>query len=325
MFPELFKIPFTDVTIKSYGLMMVVGFLCAVWLIRTMAADITPDPRMITNAALYSLVSGVVGARVFYVIHYREHFAGRPLISWLAIWEGGLELLGGVLLAIAVIFAYLLYHRLPVRKYLDVLAVALFVALGFGRIGCFLNGCCYGKPTDLPLGVRFGYGSPAYHNQVFADPERGRDKPYLDLPAEYFTVASDGRKVLKPYEILTERQKRLVDDGPYRCLAVHPTQLYSSANAFLLAAIMYLFRRRSTRAKKKKLLIAPGSTFALMFILYGFSRFFIESLRDDNPLTDVGNNLTVSQNISLGLIVFGAVLMVLFAYMNRRPSAMPKR
>ncbi len=65
MFPELFEIPFTPLTVKSYGLMMVIGFLAAVSLIRHLSRNITPDPQLITNAALYSLIGGVVGARLF--------------------------------------------------------------------------------------------------------------------------------------------------------------------------------------------------------------------------------------------------------------------
>ena len=70
MHPELFKLPFVYLTVKSYGLMMVIGFILAISLIRRLSRNITPDPQMITNAALYSLIAGVVGSRIFYVIHY---------------------------------------------------------------------------------------------------------------------------------------------------------------------------------------------------------------------------------------------------------------
>ena len=59
MHPELFKIPFTPLTVQSYGLMMVIGFLSAVYLIRRLSRNITPDQQLITNAALYSLIAGV--------------------------------------------------------------------------------------------------------------------------------------------------------------------------------------------------------------------------------------------------------------------------
>src|SRR5208337_5491811 len=109
MHPELFRIPFTSLTVKAYGLMLVIGFLMAVHVVRRLSRNITPDPNMITNASLYSLVAGVVGARLFYVLHHFDSFAGN-LTSVFAIWEGGLELLGGVIGAITVIVLYLRYH-----------------------------------------------------------------------------------------------------------------------------------------------------------------------------------------------------------------------
>jgi len=321
MHPILFEIPFTHLTVKSYGLMMVIGFLSAVFLIRRLSRNITPDPQMITNAALYSLIAGVVGARLFYVIHYFERFR-TDLPSVFAIWEGGLEVLGGVILAIAVIVVYLRYHKLAIRKYLDILAIGLMLALMFGRIGCFLNGCCFGRPTNLLWGVRFPYGSYAYRSQVFPNPQRLRAEPQLKLPDEFFLddVKENGLQYqrLKEYEELTDKQKEMVKTGPYRCLPVHPTQLYSSANAALLCLILYLFWRRLQNAirtgKGEKLFTKPGCTFGLMFVLYGISRFFLEFVRDDNPLGFDG--LTVSQNICVIMIIFGAVLMAVFTKMK---------
>jgi len=154
MYPELFKLPFINMTVKSYGLMMVIGFICALWLMRRLSHSFLQNPQLITNIALYTLIAGVIGARLFHVIHYHEHFRQSP-IEVLYIWEGGLEFYGGVILAVAAIVIYLLYYKLPVRLSLDVVAVGLMLALSFGRIGCFLNGCCYGKPTNLAWGVRF--------------------------------------------------------------------------------------------------------------------------------------------------------------------------
>ena len=74
MFPELFDIPFIHVSVKSYGLMMVVGFILAVYLIRRISRSISPDTTHITNATLYSLIGGVIGARLFYILHYFQDF-----------------------------------------------------------------------------------------------------------------------------------------------------------------------------------------------------------------------------------------------------------
>jgi phosphatidylglycerol:prolipoprotein diacylglycerol transferase len=322
MYPELFKIPYIDLLVPTYGLMMVIGFLSALLLIRRLSRDFTDNLDFITNACLYSLIAGIIGARLFYVIHYFDQFRGRPA-SVFAIWHGGLEFLGGVILAAVVLLFYLRWHKLSIRRYFDVLAIGLMVGLAFGRIGCFLKGDCFGKPADVLWAVRFPYGSDVYKSQIIPNPQRNRHEPQLELPDEFFGYYdSNGKSYygLKRYEDLTQEQKDMVDKGPYRCLPVHPTQLYSSANALLCALLLYLFRRRSQNAEKSKnpgkLFAIPGCTFALMFVLYGIARFFLEFLRDDNPFEygwwAIYKGGTVSQNLGIYLAILGAVLMVVF-------------
>ena len=324
MHPELFKIPGLDLTIKSYGMMMVLGFLAAVAVIRTLSRRFTRDPQHITNAALYSLIAGVVGARIFFVVHYFDQFREDPLAVF-AIWNGGLELIGGVLAAIAVILLYIRYHKLPMRHYLDVLAIGLVVALFFGRVGCFLNGCCYGRPAELPWSVRFPYGSFAYRSQVRPDPDRGRGEPHLPLPDEYFGYTDEhGHYVpdLKPRQYLTPNQREQVTEGRFRCLPVHPTQLYASGLALLIGVVLFGVWRRSRRAEKRGRyppLTKSGSTFSLMFVLYGIMRFVMEALRDDNPFEI--DHLTISQMLSVGLIVAGLGLLIYFTF--ARPEELP--
>lgn len=313
MHPELFKIPFTGLSVKSYGLMMVLGFLVAMYVIRRLSRGMGENAEHITSAALYSLICGVVGARIFYVVHYWRQFRGRGLLEIFAVWKGGLELLGGVVLAILVITIYLRAKKLPVRRYLDILAIGLMLALAFGRIGCFLNGCGFGRPSSCPISVRFPYDSLAYQSQTSPDFSRNRAKPYLDLPDDFFT---DG--YLKPYKMLTDEQKYEVTKGKYRSLPVQPTQLYASGLALVVSLILYLFWRWGRGFEKKgktpPAIVSSGSTFALMFILYSICRFFLEFIRDDNPFG--ANGLTVSQNISIAMFVFGFVLLGIFAKMK---------
>lgn len=332
MYRELFTIPFTNLTIKGYGLMMVLGFLSAVWLIRKLSKKITPDSQMITNAALYSLIAGVSGARLFYVIHYHKEFFGSAgnFVKIFFIWDGGLELLGGVILAIIVIYSYLRYHKLPIRQYLDILAIALLLALSIGRIGCFLSGCCFGKPCDVPWAVQFPYGSNAYISQVTADPERGRDKPYIELSEDFFGYSDEHGNYyngLKPYELLTPEQQAVVGKGGNRqCLPVHPTQLYSSFCAAINCLLLLLFWNRSRNPKNKgKLFANEGSTFSLMFILYGITRFIIEIFRDDNPFEygwwTLYRGGTISQNLCIYIFIIGIVFMLLLQFF--KPSGKP--
>lgn len=317
MHPELFEIPFLHVTVKSYGTMMVVGFLLAAFLMRRMMKRSGQNPEFITNVAMYALIAGILGARVFYVVHHHDIFAGRPM-GVFAVWQGGLELLGGVLCAIGFLWFYLWRKKLPKRLYLDVLAVGLMVGLGFGRIGCLLNGCCYGRCSDAPVAIQFPYGSPAFYSQANPDVKRDRAEPLIDLPSDYY----DEQGYLKLKEDLTAEQLAAVSgDGSYHCLPVLPTQIFSSINAFILAGILYGVWRWIGWRK-------PGITFSLMFMLYGPTRFYIETLRDDNPFEQawwaIYKGGTVSQNIGIYLFVAGAICMAIFATRKPMPQETPK-
>ncbi|MBA7702615.1 Phosphatidylglycerol--prolipoprotein diacylglyceryl transferase [subsurface metagenome] len=202
------------------------------------------------------------------------------------------------------------------------------LALVLGRIGCFLNGCCFGKPTQLPWDIRFPYGSFAYRSQIYWNPKRNRLQPQLELPAEFSVYRNNENGIqpqhLKAYDELTKEQKNMVDHGQYRCLPIHPTQLYSSANAALLCFILYVFWRRSpitgNSRNTKKLFTKPGLKFCLAFILYGITRFLMEFLREDNPFEHASWAIyrggTVSQNLGIYMAIFGLVLMLIFQRMR---------
>ncbi|MGB8227002.1 MAG: prolipoprotein diacylglyceryl transferase [Sedimentisphaerales bacterium] len=320
MHPELFRIPFTELTVKTYGVMMVCGFIAAIYIIRRLSRGMGENAEHVTTAALYSLIAGVAGARIFYVIHYWPQFRGRGIAEMFAVWNGGLELLGGVLLAILIIVVYLWAKKLPVRRYLDILGVGLMLALVFGRIGCFLNGCCFGRPTNSFISVRFPYGSLAYQSQVRPNAERYRLKPYFDLPADFFDyVNEDNAFYLKPFDRLTPQQRFEVTEGPFRCLPVWPTQIFESFCALVATILLYLHRKKGIKLQKSgakaPFFFRSGVTFALMFIIYGSMRFFIEFLRDDNPYGADG--LTVSQNLSIMLVIANILLIWLFAKMKQ--------
>jgi phosphatidylglycerol:prolipoprotein diacylglycerol transferase len=333
MHPELFEIPFLHQTVKSWGVMVVIGFLAALWIMRRIMRQVGEDPDWISNAALYALMAGVIGARIFFVVHHFDLFRGRPLHVF-AIWQGGVELLGGVAAALAVLCIYLIRQKRPLLLYLDVLAIGLMIGLGFGRIGCFLSGCCYGKCTDLPWGVRFPYGSTVYYSQVYPDPQRNRTQPHLDLPADFYGIPlPDGsgwmpvdesnkhKGYLKPFDQLSPDQQKQVTEGLYRCRKVHPVQLYSSVNAFILAAILYGLWSKIGRLR-------PGVVAGTMLILYGITRFFLETLRDDNPFEQEGWWLlykggTISQNMGIYLVIFGVFMMGLCLWKSK-PLAIHK-
>jgi phosphatidylglycerol:prolipoprotein diacylglycerol transferase len=327
MYPHLFKIPSLDLTIGTFGPMMVLGFLAALLLMRRLSRRAKLDYTVMTNAALYSLIAGVIGARAFFVVHHFDKFTG-DFLGVIATWRGGLEFLGGVIVATCLLLLYLYFRKLPVRRYLDIIVIALMMGLAFGRIGCFLNADCFGKPTTLPWGVRFPYRSFVYISQINPDPKRNRPEPYLHLPQADYVDFYDkrGNWYPKPLEQLTPTQRHEVTKGTYRCLPVHPSQLYSSANALLLSLILYLFWRkglkRADSEKPPKRLDRPGAITALMLIFYGFTRFLIEFIRDDNPYEFL--SLTISQILGVVMIISGIILLALLPYFKSDKTSEPE-
>lgn len=175
MLTDLWIMPGTGWTLKSYGFMMMVGFLSSVYLAMRRATKVKCDPDVVLNCSFIALLVGIAGARVFYVIHYwEENFAFRQNPMWAALdfTKGGLEFMGGLVPAMIFIPLYLRLTGRSVRVYTDILAVSTVWALGISRVGCFLNGCCFGGlcvdangAAASSLAVEFPYGSPAHVRQ----------------------------------------------------------------------------------------------------------------------------------------------------------------
>jgi len=161
MFPTILKLG--GLQIYSYGLMLFISFVVGIAIVERRARRFGVDPRRITDLALWVLVSVVVGSRLFYVAFHWDEFA-NDLVGIIAFWRGGLAGLmfyGGFLGGIVAGVIFVMVHRLPVRKLMDAVAPAVMLGEGFTRIGCFLNGCCFGTPTTCPTGMHFPAHSPA--------------------------------------------------------------------------------------------------------------------------------------------------------------------
>ncbi len=113
---------------------------------------------------------GICGARLFYVVEYwsdvRAATLGATLINIVDVTRGGLVVYGSILGGIAAVVAYLALKKLPILATLDLFAPALLLGVSIGRIGCLMNGCCFGGPCDAPWGVVFPSGSPAHQLQT---------------------------------------------------------------------------------------------------------------------------------------------------------------
>ena len=146
--------------IRGYGLMVAIAFLVAVYVAARRAKKEGVPPQAIFDLSLYILISALLGARVFYILQHRDSYSS--FVDVLRIWQGGLVYYGGFALALVVAVLYLRWKKLPIGKVADVLGPSLVLGMSIGRIGCFLAGCCFGKPTSLPWGVTFPEDSLAW-------------------------------------------------------------------------------------------------------------------------------------------------------------------
>ncbi len=138
--------------LRAYGLSIALGVIAAVWIARRRWAARGGDPDDISRIALWAVLAGLIGARLYHVITDHQRFEGRWLHVF-AVWEGGLGIPGG-LIAGVLTGAYVAHRRgLPVSQLLDVVAPALPVAQAIGRLGNWFNQELFGRPTDLPWGL----------------------------------------------------------------------------------------------------------------------------------------------------------------------------
>ncbi|MBL7223141.1 MAG: prolipoprotein diacylglyceryl transferase [Candidatus Brocadiae bacterium] len=263
MQPTLF-FPF----IHTYGLMLAIGFYAGWYIAARRAKAHGVDPDVIGNLVLVSILAGVAGARVLHFALYKP--PGEPLWAIFKVWEGGLVFYGGLIGALIANLAYLKWKRLDAWLVADLMAPAIAIGQAFGRIGCFLNGCCFGGPASprFPLAVRF---------------------PRLLDPA--------GLPSGSP-AFLDHVKQRWITDAATHSLPVHPAQLYDSIGLFVIAALLVVatpHRRRN------------GELLGLLFVLHGFLRLAVEFVRTDTLPVALG--LKAGQLGALVALAIGAATL----------------
>jgi phosphatidylglycerol:prolipoprotein diacylglycerol transferase len=172
MFPVLIKIG--PLTIHTYGFLIAIGFLVALALATREAKrkDI-PNERII-DIGFYALLSGIIGARLFFILTNWQHYCEHPLDT-VKIWEGGLVFYGGVIFALPTVVWFAKKKGLPLLQTADIWAPPIAIGHAIGRLGCFCAGCCYGRPAEgLPWAVTFTnpdslaiLGTPLHPTQLY--------------------------------------------------------------------------------------------------------------------------------------------------------------
>jgi len=182
MYPELFHIG--PIPIRAFGVALALSFLLGVFYVQRVTARDrkTFEPYLIF--AYIMILAGIAGARLSYVFLHWADFSDNLLDIFNPFQSGrfgiaGLNLYGGILLGMAGSIAYARIKKLSVLDVFDYFAPTIGLGIGVSRIGCFLNGCCFGTPTDLPWGVEFPIGSIPY--MVFGDQHLHPSQLYSSL------------------------------------------------------------------------------------------------------------------------------------------------
>ena len=167
MHPILFRLGAFEV--RSYGVMLALSFLIGITIAVKRARKKNVNPDHIMDLSVLLIISAIVGSRLLYVLFHLEEFRGHwldsfnPFQSDGTIGLGGLTVLGGVILCFISAFVYLRIKKLSFLVFADIMIPMVGLGIFLTRIGCFLNGCCYGLPCDghSHFCVTFPYNSPA--------------------------------------------------------------------------------------------------------------------------------------------------------------------
>jgi phosphatidylglycerol:prolipoprotein diacylglycerol transferase len=347
MLPRLFRIPVLGLPVHAYGFMLMLGFVFATMVIVKRAKRDKFDGETLLDLSIYIMLSGIVGARIAYLIIFHHEFdwgifnlgdGGMSFLgavagwiipvaifaykggfkpkeprSWgsfikvlglllfgcvagsvvlgrivyvfqhrqiyslevMEFWRGGLVYYGGVTAGFIVGALFLRYKKIPVWRIGDLVAAPAALGLAFGRMGCFLNGCCFGKiAQNFPLAMRYPH---------IEEPARSSCEP-----------ATSG----SPAFMLHEKM-HLVPADAVRSLPVHPAQLYEVALDIALFFIL------SWMWKKNK--YSNGVILGMLGVGYSIIRFFMEFFRGDEKPYFAG--LTVYQVLSMLLLVASVIFI----------------
>ncbi len=186
-------------SIYSYGVMIALAFIVSTLLAMKETKRIGENPERFLDISLYAILGALIGGRLGYVIVHLDYYLKNP-IEILYVRQGGLAFLGGFFIAFFLCWLYIKRTKISFWKYTDIAAPFIAIGLGIARIGCFLNGCCYGLVSEK-YGLKF---------------------PALNMPPVYLQQLKDG----------------LITSGSSYTLPVIPTQLYSLLYAFLIFFVL---------------------------------------------------------------------------------------
>lgn len=336
--------------VRGYGVMLMLAVLSALGIALYRCKRVGLGQEAFFSLATWVVVAGLLGARIFYVVQKWQELAGETLGEkiWTAlkVTEGGLVVYGSVIGGLIAMLVWCKKNRVSIFPIADSVTPAFFIGLAFGRLGCLLNGCCYGGICDLPLpAIEFPSGSPAYMDQLRSGKLLGMStdkEPTLDAPQPIRNVEpkswADIQQIHAGQNLVEVRE--IVIDGPSPAMPlahpmfeanvrvdaqsfrvpkasvrstsqpVHPSQVYAAISALILCGWTFLLAENTKRF---------GVVFGSGLVAYGVLRIIEEIIRVDEA-GQFGTALSIAQWISIGGICLGIFLIVWANVRNQSPQ-----
>ncbi len=244
------------IEIRYYGLMYALAFLFGIHFAKKEAKDFNLKEDFIENYAIIAIISGLLGARLYYVLFNLDYYLSKPL-EILAVWQGGMAIHGGILGGILGTYIFSLKHKVSIWKMTDLAAPYLMFGQSIGRFGNFMNGEVHGVPTYTPWSVIFS-------NNKFYEWYESYQNLSLEAQIKF--------KELVPWGIVFPVSSPAGNEFPN--IAVHPAMLYELILNFVaFLSLMYL-------RKKKNLKI--GVLSFIYIIEYSLIRTFVSFFRAED-------------------------------------------
>ena len=262
-----------DFQIMFYGIIIACGFLVGLWVAQQEAKRTGQNPEIYMDYLLVMMIPAIIGARIYYVVFSWDSYKDNiPEIFNLR--HGGLGIVGGVAMAVLVLFLFAKAKKQSVLLMLDTMTMGLLIGQIMGRWGNFFNREAFGGYTDGPLAMQIPL-------------------KYFEQYGRVSELESSG--ILKHLVTLTVHVEKL------SYIQVHPTFLYEGMWNLLLLLFIFIYR------KHKKF---DGELLCIYLMGYGLGRFFIEGLRVDQLL--IGHTgIAVTQVVCICIFVGGLIGMVL--------------
>lgn len=342
-----------EVKVPAYGFMIMLAFISGTFIAVRRANRWNIDPGHLVDAGLCAILFGILGARLLFIIQFfNEYFWGTGIRNgeeynkfWniFKIWQGGLVFYGGLAGAAVAIIILLRRRGISVAYAADLVLPSVILGLAITRIGCFLNGCCFGVAAEVPWTVTFPRSSFAHEKQA----EDLKDilvlrSTSLFGPGVMSSMTESIREAerrhgnlidagirSRAFRVLKRMKRRVLASEPdlsrlsfhtralmnvsmeklwKQPLPVHPTQIYASVTAFLIFGILLLATPHRT---------FDGQIGMLFGLLYSVNRFTIEIFRGDN---DTMLYMTISQWLSIALFLFCGVMYI---YLKKKGTYTP--